>query len=378
MRQEDINALKEPYPDSRVQLDRRFHSSIGADVPSAGVLVREIFNDLNANTFGISWWQSTPVQERILIGDYLYQCADSIEVNLVEAKLHYMEWLDVRDRQDARLGNVVSRTPQGELKVKHPPSLAPIDDLPNKLEGMHICGFFRAIGSSLDCLASVMVGILGLNTSLRWSDIGTAEGVLKKLTPQNTPSSKVQIDFRDLFETAKKGSGPEDWLAWASQYRNMFVHRGRRLSTGEFVPRETLILDARERIYPRVKTQLHLAKYPDKSDVEAFIRKDVSLNEDADITFRGVFKSTRDFEEIICERLVSIWSERRNDPSLIEQPPTQWNTKIKPCKFSGYDKNAPPLSYDEIMGNPTLHQRMWAAAVFDQHRSLWANSPWNQ
>ena len=379
MRQEDTNALKESYTQPREQLDRRFHSAIKADVPSASALVREIFNDLDTNGFGISWWQSVPVQERILISDYLYQCADSIEINLVEAKLHYMEWLDVRDKHDARLGDVVSRTTQGDLKVKHPPSNAPIDDLSNKLEGMHICGFFRAIGSSLDCLGGVVIGVLGLNTNLRWNDIGAAEAALKKLTPQGTPGSKVQMDFRDLFETAKQQSGPEDWLAWASQYRNMFIHRGRRLSTGEFVPREVLLLDSQGQVIPRVKTQLHLAKYPDKSDAEALIRKDVVLNEDADTTFKGIFDSTRDFEEIICERLVSIWSERRKNTSLIEQPATQWNTKIKPCTFNGYDKSASALNFDEMMSNPTLHQRMIAAAVVDQYRTkVWANSPWNQ
>jgi len=277
MRKEDINSLSEPYAQSRVTLDRRFHSAIGADVPSAGILVKEIFNDLDIQSHGISWWQSFPAQERILISDYLYQCADSIEVNLVEARLHYLEWLDVRDRQNARLADVISRSPYGELKRKYPPSIAPIDDLPNKLEGMHICGFFRAIGSSLDCLAGVIVGVLGLNSSLRWSDIGSVEAALKKLQPQGTPGSQVQLDFRDLFESAKKTSGPEDWLAWASQYRNMFVHRGRRLAFGGFVPREVLLLDSEDQVIPRSKTQLHLAKYPDKSDAEAFIRKDVGI-----------------------------------------------------------------------------------------------------
>lgn len=378
MRQEDVRRLSEPYTEPKVELDRRFHSAIGADVPSAGVLVQEIFNDLDTKSHGISWWKSVPVEPRILISDYLYQCVDSIEVNLTEAQLHYLEWLDVRAKQDARLADVVTRTAYGELKPKHPPSIAPIDDLPNRLEGMHICGFFRAIGSALDCLAGAIVGVLGLNASLRWSDIGSAEATLRKLTPQGTLGSQVQIDFRDLFETSKKNSGPEDWLAWASQYRNMFIHRGRRITFGGFVPREVLFLDADEQIIPRSRVQRHLAKYPDKSDMEAFIRKDVVLNEDADTTFKGIFKSTRGFEETICKRLVSIWLERRVNPSLIEQPTTQWNTKIKSCNFNGYDKNAPPLNYDEMMGSPILHKRMWVGAVFDQQRSIWANSPWNQ
>ena len=31
---------------------------------------------------------------------------------------------------------------------KHPASQAPIDDLVNRMEGLHLCGFFRSIGST--------------------------------------------------------------------------------------------------------------------------------------------------------------------------------------------------------------------------------------
>ena len=159
MRQEDVNKLDEPYTNSRVDTDRRFHSSIGADIPSAGVLVKEIFGDLDTQSFGIYWWASVNVEERILISDYLYQCAESIETNLVEAKLHYLEWLHARERHNERIADVISRTPYGEIQGQMPPSKAPIDDLPNKLEGMHVCGFFRAIGSSLDCLGGAIINM---------------------------------------------------------------------------------------------------------------------------------------------------------------------------------------------------------------------------
>jgi hypothetical protein len=47
MRQENINKLSEPYPQPRDRFDRRFHSAIGTNVPSANKLVGEIFNDLS-------------------------------------------------------------------------------------------------------------------------------------------------------------------------------------------------------------------------------------------------------------------------------------------------------------------------------------------
>lgn len=79
MRDEDIRRLSEPYGHARVDVDRRFHSAICADVPNAAILVREILADFSRSTVGIPWWSSTPIHERTLIGDYLYQCAFGIE-----------------------------------------------------------------------------------------------------------------------------------------------------------------------------------------------------------------------------------------------------------------------------------------------------------
>lgn len=377
MRQEDIRRLSEPYTQPRDEQDRRFHSAIGADVPSASTLVKEIFGDLSTQIFGVSWWQSVSEQERILISDYLYQCAEGIETNLVEAKLHFLEWLHIKDQQDAKIADVIKRTPHGTLTQKYPPSNAPIDDLPNRLEGLHICGFFRAIGSALDCLGGAIIGVLGLNFTLRYNDIANTRKALERIKNPQTPGEDLQAACKVFLESRIMSSGPEDWLVWIDQYRNMFVHRGRRITFNEFVPREVLLFDANEQIIPRVRSKMHLAKYPDKSDAEAFIRMDVSLNEDAETTLTGVFKSTRDLLEAVCERLVSIWRERRNNPSLIEQPATQWKLNMKPCNFAGYDQTAEPLSADVMMSDPVLRHRMMAAATIDQYRyNVWSSSPW--
>lgn len=378
MRQAEINYLSGLYTNSNGEIDRRFNSSVGADVPSADKLVNEIFNDFDTKLFGVSWWKSVPDEERILISDYLYQCANGIELNLVEAKLHYLEWLDARERQNERIADVIKRDSNGELRTKMPSSKAPIDDLPKKLEGMHICGFFRAIGSSLDCLGAVIIAALGLPRSLRRSDIGEAKKALSKIADSGSKGSVLQVDFRDFFETAIKASGADDWLEWTDQYRNMLVHRGRRITYNQIVPREVLLYDSTGQLIPRVNYTMHLAKYPDKSDAEALIKNDLVLNEDADETLKGVFKSCRDLNEAVCERLVSIWQERRNDPSLIEQPASQWDTKIRACKFIGYKPDSEPLKAEEMIGHPTLFRRLLSASVDDAHRSLWANSKWNQ
>ncbi len=264
MRDEDIKSLNEPYPTAhKIEVDRRFHSAIGADVPSAGLLTRELFADLTPRT-GVRWWGSLPPEERMLIGDFLFQCTNGIELNLVEAKLHYMEWADARERENKRIVDIVLLTPTGDIGRKLPPALKPLHDLASAQEKMHVCGFFRAIGSSLDCLGAAIIGVLALEASLRLSDIVKAEKALGRIRNSGTGGFQIQREFRDFFENVKLASGPEDWLEWVDQYRNMFVHRGRRLIYNQLTVNDVMILDARGWPIPRVTSTIHLAS-PDNS-----------------------------------------------------------------------------------------------------------------
>ncbi|MBL8203241.1 MAG: hypothetical protein JNM09_03365 [Blastocatellia bacterium] len=379
MRDTELAILSKPYPQTeKGEVDRRFHSSIGADIPSASNLAREILTDLDTTNFGVSWWRALPTEERILISDYLYQCANGIELNLAEAKLHYWEWLAAKERYNGRIANAISRDDQGQ-PGKLPASSAPVDDLPTKLERMHICGFFRAIGSSLDCLGATIIGVLGLPVSLRRSDLRKAENALAKSIVLGTQGTQIQTDFQQFFVDLKNHCGPKDWLEWTDQYRNMFVHRGRRASYQQIKPKENLLFDAMGMVIPRATSIMYLAKYPDRSEIEALIKsKNIFLNEDASITLDGIFQSCRELEENTCNNLLNTWLLRRSDPALIEQPLSQWDDKIRNSDFVGYSPNAEDIDADGLIANPILLRRIRAASVDDDHRGLWVNSKWNQ
>jgi hypothetical protein len=384
MRKEDINKLSEPYINNKEIIDRRFNSSIGADVPSAGKLAVEIFNDFDVNDFGISWWKSIPKEEGILIGDYLFQCVNSLETNLVEAKLHYFEWLDAVEKTNNRIADIAQRDAFGKIEFKHPKAISASDELASKLFELHLCGFFRAIGSTLDCVGALIIGVLALpkykNKTLRNASIKSAQECLNAIVDDGTSSSQIQIKFKDFFENVKKVSGPTHWLDWADQYRNMYVHRGRRLVLSELVPKEHLFFEPNNRfLIPRHKRITHLAKFPDRSDIEAFIKSnEITLSEDAEITISGLFKSCRSFCEEISAELLSIWHFRRSNPNLLEQPKNQWDNKIKNCEFDGFLPNEnPKIESKQIMqGTPNLLKRMRSAAVLDSKRKFWENSPW--
>lgn len=194
---------------------------------------------------------------------------------------------------------------------------------------------------------------------------------------RNDQGSQIQIDFRDFFEDVKKSCGPKDWLEWADQYRNMYVHRGRRTIFQLIKAREVRIFDANGQLIPRAELELHLAKFPDRSEVEAFIKsKDINLNEEAEITISGVFNSCRTLLETICEKLLEIWKLRRNNPTLLEQPVKQWTDIIKKCDFAGYNSVATPLNVDLAYVNPILARRMKSSSVLDSQRQLWENTKW--
>lgn len=193
-------------------------------------------------------------------------------------------------KHDKRIENSVSIGLDGEPAFKHPPYIAPIDDLINKLEGMHVCGFFQSIGSTLDCLGAAIIGVLGLPRKLRRSNIAKAEDALNKLQSTGTPGNQIQIEFKAFFDSVKTASGVTGWLEWSDQYRNTFIHRGRRYTFNQVTPRPSLVLDKDGRSRPITTSTMHLVREPDKSDAEGFMHSNVVLNEDADVTLSGILK----------------------------------------------------------------------------------------
>lgn len=373
MRQDDQRRFHSMYSDNGTQPDRRFGIFLECDVPGASKLVDEILSDLDKTEYGIPWMRGLDVHKRILVSDYLYQCAYSVETNLVEAKLHLLEWLGARERDNARIADAVSYNGM-DFNIKMPPAVAPIDELHSKLTDLHVAGFFRAIGSSLDCLSSLIAGVLGLPTNLRLCGVGSMERALRNI-PET--AHDLQTKFSMSYESCKNDSGPNDWLNWTNLLRNMLVHRGRRMIYHGLVQRSNPLLDQHGNTILRCDATMHLPTCPDRTDVEAWIQGPESvLSEDAEQTLRGVFKSSLQFERKICLELVDIWIFRRSNPDLIHQPDEQWTDRINESSFNGYAPSASIVNGEAIILNPIVKERMISAAVIDQQRDLWNKSPY--
>lgn len=80
-----------------------------------------------------------------------------------------------------------------------PERMSASDDLPHRMSTWHVAGFFRAIGSALDCLGASVVGVLALPTSLLRADLGTATRALDSNKNPATDGERMQAEFAVRF-----------------------------------------------------------------------------------------------------------------------------------------------------------------------------------
>ena len=90
---------------------------------------------------------------------------------------------------------------QGRPSVKMPERNKPADDLPHLMAALHIAGFFRAVGSALDCLGGAIIGVLALPASILKADIDKAMSSLDRVKNPVTDGERVQIAFRTELAT---------------------------------------------------------------------------------------------------------------------------------------------------------------------------------
>ena len=167
-------------------------------------------------------------------------------------------------------------------------------------------------------------------------------------------------------------AGPAGWVDWMLDYRNMLVHRGRRIQIGQLVPRVSPPAVGRERTgtseVAGVWTVQHLPRDPGRSDVE--VHRGVGdptalvLTEDARTTVDGLVGSTGALIEDVAVALLGVWEDRRRNVGTMGQPDCQWGSTSDVTGFPGYQPDECPLgSPDVVMMNPLLARRLGAASV---------------
>lgn len=214
-------------------------------LPSCAALENEVLADLTEQPpYGIGWWAPDPgASRRILISDQFCCCLASVASNMTEAALHWLEYLDASDRDSARFADAVRMEPAGPT-ISPPRPRSPYDQLGPDFMRIHQAGTIRALASALDCFAGVIIGVAALPLSILKADFAGVRRTLGKITDA-TVGAKMQAQFARRLETTIATAGPSGWLDWTLDFRNMLVHRGRRIELGQYLPIEPVLYGTR-------------------------------------------------------------------------------------------------------------------------------------
>ena len=376
MKPADLARLNEPYPEALEPTEEDARAAIGIKLPHWASLESEIFSDfVEQQPYGIGWWAPDPgTSRRILIAAQLSCCLASVAGNMTEAALHWLEYLGASDRDSARLAHAVKMLPSGPvIDLPRPRSVS--EQLAPDLVRMHQAGLIRAIASSLDCLAGVIIGVAALPHSILKADFKQARTVLARIDDAASAGAKAQADFAARLESAIVAAGPQGWLDWTLDLRNMLVHRGRRIELGQYLPITPVLLGPDGKPAPRARRVSHLPRDPGRSDIEVFIDTPwkMVLHEEGTRTLQGLMNSTVLLLEAAAGHLLDLWRWRRAHPGDLRQPADQW--KNGPSKqstgFNGYAPGSLPLEPSMGMMHPITARRFHAAAVDDAARPQW-------
>ena len=179
------------------------------------------------------------------------------------------------------------------------------------------------------------------------------------------------MNFKRLISSA----GPEGWLEWALAFRNMLVHRGRRIGFGQFVQRTPVLYGAGGQTVLRARRVTHLPRDPGRSDVEVFLEAPNSplLTEGDDQTLRALMESMKALVEGIAQELGEVWNWRRTHRDRLVQPAAQWpdGASTESIGFLGYAPASFQYAPSMMTTHPVVFKRMRAAALDDDARPQW-------
>ena len=383
----DLTRLNDPYPEDAEPGSGLALSALGIPLRRWKELEDLILADfVEQPPYGIGWWAPHPgTSRRILIADQLYACVSSVSANMTEAVVHWLEYQDFAERDSERFADIVQFR-GGQFDVVLPRPQNAMEELSREMVVMHIAGMARALSAALDCIAGAIIGVVAVPLPILTADLGRKlREYFAKIHPGATDGEKAQVDFYRKFNDVVTTAGPDGWLEWALNFRNMLVHRGRRLENGQFVPKGPQLYDPCGQEIPRVRRLTYLPRNPGMSDVEvwremplATVRDPLQalvLDEDASQTLSGLLNSTKAIISDTAKILIDVWKWRRENPQILTQPKQQWpkGPATSPASvFQGYSPRARDLSSSTVAStHPIVMRRFLAASLDDAHRQQW-------
>ena len=381
MRPADVARLSQPYRAGADGSRTELAGALGFETPNWEALERIIFDDLTIEQpYGIGWWAPHPgTSRRILISDQLYACTSSVSTNLIDAGVHLLELLDATDREDSFQADAIQIV-DGQPEMRPRPRTTPLESLSPDIVRLHQVGVARALSGALDCAAGTIIGVMALPMRILKADFGGVQQYFgrRRRAPATEGETRQGQFGIELAETVDR-VGPSGWLEWLLNFRNMLVHRGRRIEIGQFVRREETLYDASGRPIPRARVVTHLPLEPDRSDMDVLRTPELPpvLTEDARQTLEGAMRSVSAVVEALGEQLAAAWNWRKEHREVLRQPLEQWPQldhvagRNRQQPFTGYAPGSHAYNPRIFGGHPGTVRRLQAAALTDNQRHEW-------
>ncbi|MBS2993620.1 hypothetical protein AC1659_30530 [Rhodococcus erythropolis] len=338
----------------------------------AKALAGEIRQDLDDTVGGISWWANYQLGRDTLseLSHYAVSAAQSVATNLDEAALHYFQYQERIRAEDIFLTRKLT---EGRGQLTKLNERQEIDRRREAEIGAHRTAFFRSIGSTLDTLAGVTIVVSALSLNVLRADFGMlctsdtsdtyprltgpAGGKLRKaLATDTSDGAHAQETLLRGIRAAVVAAGPPGWVQWTLETRNSFVHRSQWLKmTMHDRPHRTAPTNW-IRPLPRTPAQSEGAALR-----AADTLTDTYLTEDALASMHGVLESVDAVIKAVIEQCSHLWTRRRANPHLLEQPGSQWTAPTTAASFDGYRPGSAQRAFDNadaILVHPTEGKRL--------------------
>lgn len=279
-------------------------SALGLTATELPSFIGELHAGISSAVWGFPQLAGIPdVEQRALVSDQLLSAADGMLDALVDGAISV---LDV----DVHTGPTGLPYPDAE------------DSLNNMLRyewlRRAVSDLFDAVGTTLDCMAAVLVVVTRAPLSVQRADFAQ----LSNLDPEKAhaaafaePVPEVQHDlWADLLAELRAAAtdGPPDWLGWSLEMRNALTHRGR--VTNVYLPRS---ISRRLAVPPTSQPQrlyrydLHLRRRPWLPALEGMLAgpglPDSWLDEPAGRTAEGVRDALLKFVERMMRWAAELW-----------------------------------------------------------------------
>ncbi len=344
---EDVD-FDAPLPGDAGERDEAKKRALGLRLDEAKALTAALDADLSAEAWGYAQLADIGEEvQRTTVSDQIRSAAHGIEENLVEARLHE---LDV----SGLVGPHGLRMPYENASVN--------DHLRNDRLEMNSVGFFRAFGSTLDCLAAVLIGVVRIPMSLRFADMGALArfdpAATGRLVPDDVSGEQrdAWAELVNLLDDLRRRE-PAGWYVWGLEVRNAMLHRGRGVRAFLPRPRTTRLQVVTDTPLPALlRFDYYLRKRPWLPDLVQLARAesagDVWLHEPVQDTLRGLFERLGDMVAELATWALTQWANQAETPTY-SAPTAAWQLGREPeTDFVGFGERRAGAEFDAIMVGP--------------------------